>query len=263
MQFIKATRGTVPSWAGGVAYPSKNTIIVKDPLYFGRGVPVEILSAHELTHLLLHKAKGENYLPRWLEEGICIYLSGESRVGSKANLGRAAAADRLMGLPRVDRVLAFSSQQADLAYSESESATRYFIDRFEWRAMRDLLKYVKTGKEFEEAFYLATGLGYEDFQIEWMDYARDRYRWVFLLEIESLIWMAIVVLFIAAMIAVFIRRRIQMRKWQDEEDEEAAEEAAEAMKDLRYRDNPPDDDDGGDDDWDDWYTPYRKPIKPK
>lgn len=218
-EFYQVTRGTVPRWAGGVATPGENKIVVKSPQFFGQGVPLETLTLHEITHLLVHQATDGNYIPRWLNEGLCVVLSGEARTGSLARLGRAAAAKRLMGLPRVDDVLRFSAHDADLACAESRSAAEYLVDRFEWQAVRDLLSYVKDGMEFDEAFYLSTGVGYETWQVEWIEYAEQRYLWVMFLDIDNMIWILIVLFGVVVMTFVFVRQRMQIRKMKDEEDE--------------------------------------------
>jgi hypothetical protein len=218
--FARRTKGRVPGWAGGVAYPQQKTIILKTPLFFGQGVPVEVLAAHEITHVLIHQIIGDNYLPRWLEEGLCQVLAGETRTGSLSNMGRAAAANRLMGLPRVDHVLGFSRPDATLAYTESRYATAALVDRFSWRAINDLLRRIGDGVEFEEAFFLATGIDYEYWQVEWLEGARNKYSVMALLEMQNLIWIIILLLAIIAMIVTFTRSRLQLKRWTEEEEDE-------------------------------------------
>ncbi|MDP8229415.1 MAG: peptidase MA family metallohydrolase [Candidatus Electryoneaceae bacterium] len=217
--FEQLTRGRVPRWAGGVAYPQRNWIIVKAPQFFGQGVPLEVLTSHEITHILLHKAAGHHPIPRWLDEGVAQLLSGESRMGSLGRLSRAAASDQLIALPRVDQVLSFSAGNANLAYAESLSAVKLFIDRYGWETVRKILSGVRQGQHFENAFETAVGISYETWQIDWLDYARNHYRWWALLEIDRLIWVLIVLLFIVAMIVAYIRRRRQYKEWLEEEGE--------------------------------------------
>lgn len=219
-EFNEITRGRVPRWAGGVALPHQHRIVIKTPLFFGQGVPVEVLATHELSHILIHQIVGDNYLPRWLEEGLCQTLAGEARSGSMARLGRAAAADRLMGLPRVDYVLGFSRPDADLAYVESRYAAAKLIDQFDWVAIVDLLRKVGRDVEFEKAFFLATGIDYEVWQVEWLDYARKKYSLAILLELDNLVWVVILLLGALAITVTFIRRRIQFRRWLAEEEDD-------------------------------------------
>ncbi|MBT3231282.1 MAG: hypothetical protein HN356_00560 [Calditrichaeota bacterium] len=249
-EFYRVTRGRAPGWAGGIAYSSQRKVVVKSPLFFGQGVSLEALTTHEITHLILHEATSGNYLPRWLEEGLCMILAGESRSGSLARLGRAAAASRLMGLPRVDDVLRFSAPQADLAYSESRSAAVYLIDRFGWQAVRDILKYVRADRDFEEAFSIATGVEYEPWQVEWIEYALNRYRWVFLLDIDNLVWFSIVLLGTVVMIMAYVRQRRQMRALLEEmEDDDEYFPEYDTDEFRKKSEEHPEEDE--------WETPYK------
>ncbi len=222
-EFNTITKGRVPRWAGGVANPEQNWIVVKTPLFFSQGISLEVLTAHEISHLLLHKASGGNYIPRWLNEGLCQLLAGEARTGSLGRLSRAAAADRLIGLPRVDRVLSFSQPQADLAYAQAFSAATRLLKQYGWETINSILTGVHNGKEFEIAFETATNVDYEVWQVEWMDYAREHYRGWVLLSMDNLIWMTVVLLGILSMTIAYIRQRRQLKlmeegDYQDESD---------------------------------------------
>jgi len=218
--FAIQTRGRAPSWAGGMALVNKSLIFVKAPLYFNAGISVEVLTAHEISHIIIHRATNGNYVPKWLSEGLCSVLAGEFRQGSTSKLSRAVLAKNLMGLPRVDGVLRFSKHNAALAYAEASSAVRYYIERFGWLAVRDLLRYIKQNQDFEEAFYLATGVDYDTWQIEWMSYARSRYRWGALLNIDNIIWMLIAIFGSIIVISAYVKKQIQLKNWRDEDDDD-------------------------------------------
>ncbi len=222
-EFNRLTRGRVPHWAGGVAYPERWRVVIKAPLFFGQGVPLKVLAAHEVAHLLIHKAAGYNHLPRWMDEGLAQVLAGESRHGSLRRISRAAAGDRLMGLPRVDMVLGFSAPEADLAYAEARSAVARLVNQFGWEGVRRILTGVRQDLEFSDAFHKATGVEYEAWQVEWIEYASAHYRWVALLEIDNLIWIFIVLLAATAVTAAYIRRRRQFRRWREEEESDLNE----------------------------------------
>lgn len=220
VEFYRLTKGRVPRWAGGVAYPEQSLIVVKAPTFFDEGVPVEVLAAHEVAHLYLHRASGGGELPRWLDEGLACLLSGESRSGSLALLGRAAAAGRLMGLPSVDDVLGFSTTDADLAYTEARLAAGALVDKYGWVAVRAILSKLSTEEDFPKVFLEATGVEYEFWQVEWLETTHQRYKFVALLEIDNLIWIVIFLLGAMAVIAVWIRQRIQFKRWLEEEEDE-------------------------------------------
>lgn len=219
-EFDRLTQNRVPNWAGGVAFQGQNRIVLKTPLFFDEGVPVGVLAAHELAHILLDQAAHGGDLPRWFQEGMASLMAGETRAGSLGRLGRAAAGDRLMGLPRVDWVLGFTRPDADLAYAEARFAAQYLVDGSGWEGVRKILIEVSGGREFEEAFKLGTGVEYETWQVEWLDWAKSRFRSAVLMEFDNLIWLVIFLLGVTAMIAVHIRRRLQFKKWLEEENED-------------------------------------------
>lgn len=222
-EFVRMTGGRVPYWAGGVAYPGAGAIVVKAPTFFGEGVPMEVLVAHELAHILMDVAARQGDIPRWFEEGFAQLLAGESRTGSLGRLARAALADRLMGLPRVDNVLSFRSPDAELAYAESRAAAESLKERFGWEVIRAILYRVAESSDFPVAFQQSTGVEYEAWQADWLESAQKHYRNFAFLDVESLIWVLILLLSAAAVVAVWIRKRRQLRKWLTEEENEEDE----------------------------------------
>ena len=224
-EFAWLTQGKVPDWAGGVAYPGEDRIVIKTPLFFGEGVSLPVLMAHELAHLLIDAASRGNGVPKWFNEGLSQILAGESRTGYSTRLARAALANRLIGLPRVDGVLGYSRQDADLAYAESHAATQALVERFDWEAIRNILFIVGSGAEFDEAFLQATGLEYEAWQAEWLESAQKRYRGYAFLETDTIIWLLIILLSSVAVVVAWIRKRKQMQRWQDEEEAELINES--------------------------------------
>jgi len=220
-EFHRLTLGRAPRWAGGMAYPKSSYVVVKAPLFFGQGVPLEVLVKHEITHILLHKASQGEYLPRWFEEGLCAVMSGEWRSDSQRRLNLAVMGDGLIALPRIDEVLRFSAPDADLAYAEAGLAVKLYIEWFGWTGVQALLGELKSETPFEEAFIKATGLPYEEWQIDFLDYLRHNYRWGMFYSIDDLVWLFILLLAILAVMVTYIRRRRQLKKW--EEDEEASD----------------------------------------
>lgn len=237
-EFAWLTRGSVPDWAGGVAYPEDDRIVVKAPMFFGEDVPLSVLAAHELAHLLLDAASSGKGLPRWFNEGFSQILAGESRSGLSSRLARAALADRLMGLPRVDGVLGFSVAEADLAYAESHAAAQSLLDRFGWEVIRSILFTIGTGVEFDKAFLECTRIEYEAWQAEWLESAQQRYKHYAFLDTDTMIWVFIMLLSAAAVVVVWIRKRRQFKKWQEEEEEELLHESNEKSTEKPNDDKP-------------------------
>jgi len=219
-EFNRLTQGRAPHWSGGMAFPQQMQVVLKTPAFIDGEAPMDAMAAHEVAHILLHQATKGHQLPRWFEEGLCQVLAGETRLHSLSRLGRAAAADRLMGLPRVDNVLSFSSSDADLAYAEARAAVITFIDHFDWTTVRTVIASIAAGQEFADAFKAATGFEYDYWQADWLENAQKKYKNIVLLDIENYIWIGIALLSLTAIGAVFIRNRRQLKKWMKEEEED-------------------------------------------
>ena len=76
--FRDALRGRLPMWASAYANPMMDRMVVKSPRW-NPDDSFEKSLIHELSHLLIHKHVGARELPRWLDEGLAIFYSGEKR----------------------------------------------------------------------------------------------------------------------------------------------------------------------------------------
>ncbi len=235
--FMWLTPGSVPDWAGGVAIPTEGRIVVKTPLFFDQNVPLSILTAHELAHILIDAASGGHGMPRWFNEGFAQVLSGESRIGYSSRLARAALADRLMGLPRVDGVLGFSVAEAELAYAESHAAAQSLLDRYGWEVVRNMLFMVGSGSQFDRAFLESSGTEYEVWQSEWLESAQQRYKHYAFLDTDTIIWVFIMLLSSVTVVVVWFRKRRQFKKWQDEEAEELPNDRSHKHEEKSHDEN--------------------------
>jgi hypothetical protein len=67
-----------------------------------------------------------------------------------------------------------SPQHAMVAYLESNSATRYLIDRYGMDRVQDVLDKMATGLPFASAFADRVFISYEDFQRRWVESLNQR-----------------------------------------------------------------------------------------
>src|SRR4029077_16412878 len=71
-----------PDWAGGLALPSLNLVVVRSALpgdeEFDR---VDSILTHELVHIALARSvqTSGHPIPRWFEEGIAQWMGGRAR----------------------------------------------------------------------------------------------------------------------------------------------------------------------------------------
>ena len=160
-----ATRENV----GGEADPDIRTLFALitpdeiDAAWVGTVIP------HELTHLVFDTAVRNPYHfpPRWLNEGLAVYLSAGYQ-DSDRQLVRAAVADgTLLPLPALSGQFPTSQDGFYLAYAESVSSLDFLIRTYGQSALVALVASYADGKTDDEAFQAALGVDVAGFDAAW------------------------------------------------------------------------------------------------
>ena len=156
---------------GGEAHPDIRTLFanigpdaVDDPW-------VGIVIPHELTHLVFDSAvtNAYHYPPRWLNEGIAVYLS-ESFGSSDRNAVRAAVgAGTVMPLRALGAQFPTTGERFSLAYSESVAAVSFLVEIYGRDALVKLVRSYADGVSDDEAFSAALGVDVVGFETAWLD----------------------------------------------------------------------------------------------
>lgn len=155
---------------GGEARPEIRTLFaniepsaVNDP-WVGTVIP------HELTHLVFDTAirNAYHYPPRWLNEGIAVYLSEGYGPADRGAVADAVAADSIMPLDALTAQFPTTEERFRLAYSESVSAVSFLVDHYGRDAMVALVKSYKGGVSDDEAFQSALKTDVAGFETAWL-----------------------------------------------------------------------------------------------
>lgn len=156
-----ATRENV----GGQAHPSIRTL-------FGLIEPnqidsdwVEELVTHELTHLVFDEAVANpyEYPPRWLNEGLAVYLSKGYDRGDRSLVEGAAGSGTIIPLQGLVGQFPTRPQRIGLAYAESVAAVDYLVDTYGEETLVQLITSFADGTGLDEAFRRSTGEGFAAF----------------------------------------------------------------------------------------------------
>jgi hypothetical protein len=131
---------------------------------------VDTLVTHELTHMVFADATDDPYHdpPRWLNEGLAVYLSEGYAVGDRAQVADAAGSGRLIPLSGLAGLFPTTYERFSLAYAESVSAVSWFIDTYGRDTLVRLITSYRDGVTDEEAFQAATGAGFRAFDDAWI-----------------------------------------------------------------------------------------------
>jgi len=214
--FLRALEGNLPNWTGAFAVPSQHLMVVKSPRWNpSDNFRHELI--HELVHLLVHSDLGMRDLPRWLDEGMAIFYSGENRWKTDVAVSKALATGSIIPLARIDDVLQYHRAKADLAYQQSFSAVYYLLTTYDIEALRDIIDAIKNGSGIHEAFYKATGSDLDEFEKEWQEYIKKTHRWLWIYEINDYIWGFILLLAVLVFVLRYFRNKRIEQQWQNED----------------------------------------------
>ena len=131
---------------------------------------VGIVVPHELTHLVFDTAVENPYRfpPRWLNEGLAVYLSEGYGSGDQNRVADAVASKDLIPLAALGSQFPTEPDKTFLAYAESVSAIDYLVREHGRDAMVALVVGYKDGLTDDEAFTKALGEDLATFQAGWL-----------------------------------------------------------------------------------------------
>jgi hypothetical protein len=131
---------------------------------------VENVVPHELTHLVFDTAVSNPYHfpPRWLNEGLAVYLSVGYGADDRSAVEHAAQNGGLFPLDGLAGQFPTSASKFGLAYSESVSAVDFLVRTHGRDALVKLIRSYAGGRTDDEAFTAAIGMGVGAFNDAWM-----------------------------------------------------------------------------------------------
>jgi peptidase MA superfamily protein len=131
---------------------------------------VENVVPHELVHLVFDTAVKNPYHfpPRWLNEGLAVYLSVGYDAGDRSAVEGAARDGELIPLDGLGGQFPTSADRFGLAYSESVSAVDFFVRTHGRDALVRLIRSYADGRTDDEAFSAAIGMDVGAFNDAWL-----------------------------------------------------------------------------------------------
>jgi hypothetical protein len=131
---------------------------------------VGIVIPHELTHLVFDTAVHNSYHfpPRWLNEGLAVYLSQGYVSSDRGEVGDAVRARTLMPLTALTGQFPTTSERFSLAYAESVSAVDFLVRTYGRDRLVALIRSYAGGVTDDEAFGNALGTDVAAFERQWL-----------------------------------------------------------------------------------------------
>lgn len=132
---------------------------------------VGVVVPHELTHLVFDTAVKNPYHfpPRWLNEGLAVYLSEGYTDAWRATVEDAVKSDTVIPLDGLAGQFPTTRDQFFLAYGESVSAVDYLVRKHGKDALVKLVRSYADGVTDNEAFTAGIGQDVAAFQAAWIE----------------------------------------------------------------------------------------------
>ncbi len=128
----------------GIAKPTQDLIVLKAPQLVPRGSDYGGTVRHELIHILLQHNVNTDNLPRWLNEGVAMVVSGENRWESRTLVASMYLNGRILSYRELELSFLDPGEEMQFgdAYAQAYSMTQYLMkelgeDRF-WAMLRSL-----------------------------------------------------------------------------------------------------------------------------
>ncbi len=215
-EFKQRTGQDVGPWVDGMAFPRQRRIVIRRVGLARMGK----LVGHELCHVLLAErleASGAT-APRWLHEGLAKYSTGDLSIADRQILIQAAADNRLLDISELDKAFSGKVEQVGLAYAESYVLVEFLAEHDQGGGVGALIEALGRTDDINAAVERACGLPMPVLQKRWLKAMRDKYiRQAVPPQAELVIFTAMGVLFLAAVVVRWRQRIIIRRRMQEEE----------------------------------------------
>ncbi len=216
-RFNELIHGTIPDWGAAVAVPHRHMIIIKSPAHYPLGKSLSELVKHEYAHLALTDRLGLGRPPRWLDEGLAMYIAAEWGWSNNLSLSKAVIFGSLIPLDEFEQMNRFPQGKAQQAYAQSYMAVKYLLDAYGIESFNILLDNLAIRKTIDETMMASIGSDYGGFTKEYVDYIKQHYNLVTLFIDMSYFWLFLALLVIIGFLLRFWRKKKHYRKWEEDE----------------------------------------------
>jgi hypothetical protein len=217
-EFELKTGSHLPYWTSAVTLFPQKVVVIKAPnLTHTTLRQYRKTINHELVHLVQGYHVPLNMTPTWFNEGLAVFLTDQFNMQSRVVLSRAIAKNSIIPLDRLSDFLQYNHVQAELAYTESATVIEFLTQVYGPSVLTELFNLLSEKNDFDQSLYMVTDIEPGALHLRWKKYITSRYRWIFLLDIQYIIWLIIPVLVIIAFFVKIKRNKKIFHKWNIEE----------------------------------------------
>jgi len=204
-----------------LAIPREDLILIDYSKMGTHPFTLEVTLKHELCHLELHRAISAERLPRWLDEGICQWVTGGFGEiisdGSRSGLREAVLSKRLVSIEGLEARFTSDGKDLILAYEESKSIIDFIKKKFGISDLRKILEQMRIGDDLDTAVRKALSISLDELEKQWRASLSPGSAWLFYLRdyLYELLFLAAALLTICG----FFRVLKKKRDYKDDEEE--------------------------------------------
>ncbi len=185
--FVLLKEGELEEMAGtglvaAVAIPRRNLVLLDLSKMSRHAFVLETTMKHELCHLLLHHYIKEDALPKWLDEGVCQWVSNgmaEIIMDRKVSfLNEAVLAGRVFSLQQLSERFPGDDRSLMLAYEQSQSIVTYISQKYGTERLLLILNQLRDGKALQEAVKESLGIGILELESNWQRSLNKEQTWL-------------------------------------------------------------------------------------
>ena len=207
----------VPAWVSGytdgVTSDVGSVVVLlaeRTPSYPDGGL--EEVLAHEVAHVLIHRASGGRKVPRWFDEGLAMLAARSWRLRDETELALGVLSGPRVPLWKLDDLFQGDRREVEHGYALSGTLVQDLLDRYGPAVPRIVLARLARGDVFDEAMRSATGATLLDIGEAFYARQASLKRWIPILTSTAALWFAISLLAIVA----GIRKRRRRMEFEDE-----------------------------------------------
>jgi len=205
------------------AVPERQLVVIDATQMGVRPFTLAITLKHELCHLLLHHHITEVHLPKWLDEGVCQWISeGVPEVVFARGLSPLPAAvlmGELISLEALSSRFPGDNRGLFLAYEQSRSVVDYIIQTYGVNGILNILHSMKNGVQAEESIQTALMITGRELEKRWHE---DLRSWpVFLAFLAGNLYTVLFIIAALLTVLAYVRFLLRKRSYRLQEEQDA------------------------------------------
>ncbi len=218
-QFDQLQPGSPADWVDATAYPHRALIFLRAPrLRPGTAKPLEQVTDHEITHVLVEQSFHGAPVPRWLHEGLAQVVAHEYSEQTTQAISKGMLGDGLLTLGELVEGFPRDPLRAQLAYAQSADLVAFIRNEYGHQSLQVLLREMAAGTPVRAAFREATGQSLDQVDSAWRIRLQRSQLWFPPLVSDS-VWFALGGLVLVGGWLRVRRRNRERRAWMEREEE--------------------------------------------